>query len=518
MKLFRSTALVSALTFCSRILGLVREALVARWFGVSAATDAFYIAFRIPNMLRQLFAEGSFSMAFVPMLAEYKAKGDRAALKEFIDRMTGTLLAVLMVITGTGVLAAPVVVSIFAPGFLDDPERFELATEMLRLTMPYILLVSLTGLAGSILNSHQRFMVPALTPILLNVSLIGATVWLSSRLAEPVTALAWGVLVGGIVQLLAQIPSLLRLGLLPRPRWGFGDAGVRRTLKLMVPTLFSSSVYQVNLLVDGIIASFLITGAISWLYQAERLLQFPLGVFGVALSTVILPHLSGRHAEADGEAFARSLLWGVRTVLIIAVPAALTMLILPEMLVWTLYGYGKYGAHDVTMASLSLAALAFGLPSFLLIKVLAPGFYARQDPKTPVKAALTSMGSNMLLNAIIVGTLVGIGFHAPHMGLTLASALAGAINAGLLWHWLKRDGMLRVDAAYWQHLRRLLLAGLVLAGWFLWVKLGWADWPAWRGLHRVAAMLGILAVGGGLYLGTLWLLGLRPRDVLDRRV
>jgi putative peptidoglycan lipid II flippase len=362
--------------------------------------------------MRRLFAEGSFSLAFVPVLSEVREKGDRQELRELIDNVTGTLAGILLVITAIGVLAAPVVLAIFAPGWLiEGRPEFWLSAGMLRITFPYVLLISLTALAGGILNTFERFLVPALTPVLLNVSLIGATVLLSGHMEVPVKALAWGVLVAGIAQLLIQVPALMRLGVMPRPRWGWRNSGVRKILRLMIPTLIGSSVAQVNLLLDMVIATFLVSGSVTWLYYSDRLLEFPLGVFGVALSTVILPNLSRKFATQNPQAFSATLDWSLRLAFIITLPAALGLAVLAKPILITLFQYQAFQLSDVEMSALSLAAYAVGLPAFISVKVLAPGFYARQDTKTPVKIAIIAMVSNMLLNFLFVGTLLSVGFN-----------------------------------------------------------------------------------------------------------
>ena len=392
--LLRSTAVFSAMTFLSRVSGLARDQVYAGVFGASAAMDAFVVAFRIPNFLRRLSAEGSFSMAFVPVLAEYKARGDHAAVKALVDRVAGTLLAALMVLTALAVIAAPWIMPAFAPGFGADTEQGRLAAEMLRITFPYALFISMAALAGGILNTYGRFAVPALSPVLMNVAMIAAALLFSRFFAQPVMALAWGVFVAGLLQLGVQLPSLARMGLLPRPRWGAMDAGVRRIMKLMVPTLFGASVVQVNLLINTIVASFLIGGSVTWLYYSDRLLEFPLGMFGVAIGTVILPHLSGRHASTDPEGFSKALDWGFRLCLLIGVPACLGLILCAEPLVAALFQHGAFTAADTRMTELSLVAQATAIPAFLLVKVLAPAFYSRQDTKTPVKAALAAVAGN----------------------------------------------------------------------------------------------------------------------------
>lgn len=510
MRLLKSTAIVSGMTLLSRILGFVRDAVIAQRFGVSAATDAFFVAFRIPNLLRRLFAEGSFALAFVPVLAEYKARGDERALREMIDHVAGTLGAILLVVSAIGVLAAPLVVSVFAPGFIARPEQFALTVELLRLTFPYILLIALTGMAGGILNSYGRFALPAISPVLLNLSLISFALLGAAWFDPPITALAVGVLVGGLLQLGMQLPALARLGLLPRPRWGWRFEGVRKILKLMIPTLFGSSVAQINLLFDTIIASFLIAGSVSWLYYAERLLEFPLGVFGVALSTVILPSLSAHHSKARAEDFSAALDWGLRLGLLIALPAALALMLLAEPLLWTLFGYRQFGAEDVRMAGWALLALGSALPAFILVKILAPGFYARQDTRTPVKAGIIAMVANMLFNAVIVGLLLWMQAPAPHAGLALASALSGWLNCGLLLRWLRASEAYKPLAGWRRYGLQLTAAGLPLALWLAWAPATLLDFPQLGGVQRLLAVLGLLAIGGLIYLITLFAVGVRP--------
>jgi putative peptidoglycan lipid II flippase len=519
MKLLKSTALVSAFTFASRLFGFVREALVARIFGVSLATDAFNVAFRIPNLLRQLFNEGSFATAFVPVLSDYKANRTEAEMRDFINHVCGTLGAVLLLVAGLGVLCAPLIVRVVAPGW-HDPARAALTTDLLRVTFPYIFFVSLCGFAGGIMNTHRRFAVPALTPILLNLGMIFGMVVLAKYFAVPIFGLAWGVILGGAVQLAIQVPALMRLGYLPRPRWGWQHSGVRRVLTLMVPSIFGASVAQVNMLVDVAIATFLMTGSVSWLSNADRLLQFPQGVFGVALSAVILPHLSGRFASKDAKGFCESLDWALRMALIIAIPATLTLIWLAQPIIWTVYGYGKYTDRDVHMAAWSLATLALGLPAFISVKVLAPGFFSRQDTKTPVKAAMASLISNMFLNALFVGSALYFTFYAPHAGLSLASATSGYLNAGLLFYWLRRDKIF-IPQPGWQRFGvQLLAASLALCAVFYAASSHYQSWigplAGIPGHLRLLTVGATVAVGGVAYLGTLWALGLNPKQLLDR--
>lgn len=515
MKLLQSTATVGSATILSRILGFLRDVVLARWFGASGETDAFFLAFKIPNFMRRLFAEGSFSLAFVPVLSELREAGDRQALREFIDHVTGALLSVLLLLTALGVTFAPAVLAVFAPGWWTEgrPE-FALASDMLRITFPYILFISLTALAGGILNSFERFLIPALTPVLLNLSLIGCAVLLSSHFEVPVMALAWGVFLAGLVQLLFQLPALMRLGLLPRPRWGWRHSGVRRVLKLMVPTLLGSSAAQVNLLIDSVIATFLITGSVSWLYYSDRLLEFPLGVFGVALATVILPSLSRKHAAQSPEAFSATLDWALRLALVITLPAAVGLATLAEPMLATLFQYGRFAASDVQMAGLSLVAYAAGLPAFIAIKVLAPGYFARQDPATPVRISLLAMGLNVLLNLLFVGSLLTLGVAGPHAGLAAASSAAAWLNAALLYRGLRRCGVYR-PLAGWGHLGlAVILACLAMAALLVLAVPALTHWlplQAWDRAWRLGAWI---IAGAGLYGVSLLLLGIRPTQLL----
>jgi len=510
LKLLKSTAKVGAATITSRILGFVRDMVLARYFGASGETDAFFLAFKIPNFMRRLFAEGSFSLAFVPVLSEVRASGDQRALKDLVDHVSGTLAGILLVLTAIGVIAAPLVLAIFAPGWLHDgrPE-FWLAADMLRITFPYILLISLTALAGGILNTFDRFLVPALTPALLNVSLIAAAVLLSARMEIPVMALAWGVLFAGIAQLLIQAPALVRLGLLPRPRWGWRHSGVRRILKLMIPTLIGSSVAQVNLLLDMVIATFLVSGSVSWLYYSDRLLEFPLGVFGVALSTVILPNLSRKFATKNPQAFSATLDWALRLALLITLPAALGLAVLATPILVTLFQYQAFQMSDVAMSALSLSAYATGLPAFIAVKVLAPGFFARQDTKTPVKIAITAMVSNMVLNLVFVGSLLAIGFKGPHTGLALASSAAAYINAGLLYWMLRKHQVYQPEKGWGRIFMAVLLACLAMLAALYWQYGDIQQWAEASALSRAIRLSWLILFGVVVYGVTLLLAGLR---------
>jgi putative peptidoglycan lipid II flippase len=509
----RSTTVVGANTLASRILGFARDVVFARLFGAGMGMDVFVVAFQIPNFLRRLFAEGAFSQAFVPVLSEYQAKRPHEDVKELADRVTGTLGVALFFITLVGVLAAPLFIMLFAPGYLQEPEKLALGSEMLRLTFPYLFFISLTALAGGILNTYGRFGVPAFTPVFLNVVLIAAAVWLAPHFEQPIIGVAVGVLVAGFVQLAFQLPFLRALRLLPRPRWGWSHPGVRQIGRLMLPAILGSAAAQINLIVDRVIASFLVTGSISWLYYSDRLLEFPLGVFAIALATVILPGLSRRHAEQSMAEFSATLDWALKLVVVIALPAAVGLFLLAGPMLATLFQYGEFTAFDVRMASLSLMAYAVALIGFTLVKVLSPGYFSRQDVRTPVRISIRAMLLNIALNLAIVVPMYRLGIPGAHAGLAAATGLAAVYNATALYLGLRRAGVYARGEGWGPLLGRVLFANLVM-GAALWALAGPLDgWleAAWheRGLRLTA----IIFLGFGAYLAALLLAGLRPRHL-----
>ena len=503
--LLRSSGLVGVMTMLSRVLGLVRDMVIARYFGAGAGADAFFVAFKIPNFLRRLFAEGAFSQAFVPVLSSYRQNQDISDVKRLVDAVAGSLGLVLLAITLVAMLGSPVLTAVFAPGFLDDDAKFALTSDMLRITFPYLLLISLTAFAGGILNSYDRFAVPAFTPVLLNLSMIGAAVFMTPLMEEPVMALAWGVLIAGALQLFFQLPFLMRLGLLPRPRVDYRHEGVSRILKLMAPALFGVSVSQINLLLDTVLASFLQTGSVSWLYYSDRLSELPLGVFGIAIATVILPSLSRKHAAASADQFAATLDWAVRAVLLIGVPAALALALLAEPLIATLFHYGEVTDRDVSMAAQSLRAYSAGLLAFMLIKVLAPGFFAREDTKTPVKIGIIAMVANMALNLALIVPLA-------HAGLALATSLSAWLNGYLLWRGLRKEGAWKSQSGWPKFLLQLALANGALAAVILWLNAPVPQWLAMGGLQRATDMSILVVAGVAAYFVVLALAGVRVRQ------
>ncbi len=502
--LMRSGLVVSVMTMLSRVMGLARDVVIATLFGAGNGADAFFVAFKIPNFLRRLFAEGAFNQAFVPVLSEYATRGSKREVKELLDAVAGSLAAVLALITALAMLASPWLVWAFAPGFGRDPAKLALTADMLRLTFPYLLLISLTAFAGSTLNTWNRFAVPAFTPVLLNLSLIGAAVLLTPLFEEPAMALAWGVLIAGGAQLAFQVPFLARLGLLPRPWPNFAHSGVRRILRLMLPGLFGVSVSQINLLLDTVLASLLAAGSVSWLYYSDRLVELPLGVFGIAIGTVILPALSRRHAEQSGEHFAAMLDWAIRTVLLLGLPAALALAVLAEPLLIALFHYGAMTDRDIAMAAMSLRAYAFGLVAFMLIKVLAPGFFARQDTATPVKVGIIAMVANMVFNLILIWPLA-------HAGLALATALSAFLNAGLLGWLLKKQGVLVFQPGWGRYAIQLLGGCAVMGLGLAWLAPEWQAWLTWSVWTRAGWLAVLVVAGAAVYFAWLAAFGVRLR-------
>lgn len=505
-KILKATATVGSMTMISRILGFVRDVVIARYFGASAGADAFFVAFKIPNFFRRLFAEGAFSQAFVPVLAEAKEKHGKEAVKHLVDAISFRLGGILLLLTAFGVFGSSLWMMVFAPGFIDDPEKFDLAADMLAITFPYLLLISLVAFSSAILNTYNQFAVPAFTPVFLNLVLITFAIWVSPLLDVPIMALAWGVLVAGVVQLLFHLPFLYKLGLLPHPTRK-SDPGVSEVKRLMIPALFGVSVAQINLLVDTILASFLVTGSVSWLYYSDRLMEFPLGVFGVALATVVLPGLSKKAANENWQGFQQDLDSALRLVFLIGMPAMLGLLLLAEPLIISLFYYGAFTANDVSMAGASLMAYSFGLLGFILVKILAPAFYARKDMKTPVKVAIVALVANMVFNLLLIGPFA-------HVGLAAATSISAFINAGLLYWYLRKQAVFCPLSGWTKMIFQILAANIALIGFILWLNpdvSAWLEFDVWSRLGWLMMLvLGAIVVYGAALLAV----GVNPKRLL----
>lgn len=510
--LLGSSLITGSMTMVSRVLGLMRDQVLAHVMGAGGAADVFFLAFKIPNFFRRLFSEGAFSQAFVPVLSEYRTRGSHAAVQALVDRVAACLGSALLLVSLLAMVGAPVVATLFAPGFRSDPAKFALLVDLVRIIFPYLLLISLTGFAGAILNSYDRFAIPAFTPVLLNICMISAALFAAPWFSQPAYALAWGVLTAGVLSLMFQLPFLQRIHLLPRPQLDWRDPGVKKILTLMVPALFGVSVSQINLMLDAIIASFLPDGSVGWLFYSDRLVELPLGVFAVAIATVIMPSLSRQHSGQSTEAFSRTLDWAIRLIFLVALPAALALIILAQPIILTLFQHGKLTVHDALMSSYSLKAYALGLLGFMLIKVLAPGYFARQDMKTPVRVGIIAIGANILMKILLVAPLY-LYFSLGHVGLALATALAAYVNAFLLYRGLRTSGVYLPGAHWPKTALRYGLANLALVAVLLGLLHGWHDWEVWQWWQRAVYLAMICGAGAGVYGIALVLAGVRIEDL-----
>lgn len=511
MALWRSTFIVSAMTMLSRVLGLVRDMVLLNVFGAGKDFDTFVVAFRIPNFFRRLFAEGAFSQAFIPILTEYKTTKLHAEVQILISRVFGCLLMVMSLLTLISMIIAPVILYVYAPGFHSDPAKFDLAVDMFRLTIPYLMFMSLTAFASSILNSYGSFASPAFSPVLLNVAMIAGAWWLTPYMAEPIMALGWAVVAAGVLQLAIQIPELWKKKLLIPPKVDFKHEGVDRILKLMLPALFGVSVTQINLLLNTIWASFMQDGSVSWLYSAERMTELPLGLIGVAIGTVILPSLSMSKAEQDQAKFRRMLDWAARVIVLVGVPASIALFMLSTPIIQALFQHGAFDARDTQMTALALQCMSGGVLAFMLIKVFAPGFYAIQDTKTPVRVGLMAVAANAILNIIFIGIFKLINWQAEHMALAIASSGSALVNAGMLYFYLHKKDIFRFGAHWKKLFIQFAIANIAMIA-ALWCALTWYDGSVSQWI-RILEVVGLCLVGVIAYAVALLASGFRPRHL-----
>ncbi len=509
MNLLRALATVSGMTLLSRLLGFVRDFIIARIFGAGMATDAFFVAFRLPNLLRRLFAEGAFSQAFVPILSEYKNRRSAEETRQLVDHVASLLSLVLLAVTSLGIIASPLLIYLTAPGFSADADKFALTVELTRITFPYILFMSLVALAGGLLNTWSRFALPAFTPVLLNLSFIAMALFAAPWFDPPALALAWAVFIGGALQLALQLPALAKIGMLPRFALDLKDPAVRRILKLMAPAVLGVSVSQISLLINTVFASYLESGSVSWLYYADRLMEFPAGLLGAALGTILLPSLSKSHAAEEPEEFSRLLDWGLRLTLLLTLPAALGLMLLAVPLLSTLFQHGAFTAADVMQTRSALVAYSIGLSGLILVKILAPGFYARQNIRTPVKIALLTLALTQVMNFLFIGYL-------KHAGLALATGLASCLNAALLYRGLRANGSYSPQPGWASFMVKILLALAAMGALLYWGMGESAAWLLMPSLERLLRLSALVAGGGALYFACLGLLGFRLADFKKR--
>lgn len=509
MNLLKALATISGLTLVSRILAFLRDVLIARIFGAGAATDAFFVAFKLPNLLRRLFAEGAFSQAFVPIFGEYKNRRGHDDTKLLVDHVTTLLALVLFVVTLIGIIAAPVLVFISAPGFIKDAEKFDLTVQLLRITSPYIFFISLVAVAAAILNTYNKYWVPAFAPILLNLCFIGGALWFAPYFDPPILALAWAVFIAGIIQLAFQLPFLKKIGMLPSFRINLKDEGMWRVVRQMGPAAFGVSIAQISLILNTIFASFLVAGSVSWLYYADRLMEFPTGMLGVALGTILLPSLSKLHANNNTTEYSRLLDWGLRLTFLLALPAALALGMIAVPLLATFFQHGEFTVHDVLMSRNALVGYSVGLIGLILVKILAPGFYAKQDIRTPVKIGIATLLATQLMNLAFIGWI-------QHAGLALSIGLGACFNSAILFHFLRKRGIYQPEPGWSVFAFKLVLALLAL-GITLWFGMGTErHWLEIHGWARIIHLTGLVAGGVAAYFAALFLLGFRMRDFHKR--
>ena len=509
MNLLRALGAISSLTLVSRILALVRDVLTARIFGAGMATDAWFVAFKLPNLLRRLFAEGAFSQAFVPIFGEYKNRRGHEETKLLVDHVVTLLALILFVVTLIGIIAAPILVYISAPGFSATPDKFDLTVKLLQITSPYIFFISLVAVAAGILNTYNKFWVPAFAPILLNLCFIAAALWLAPYCDPPIMALAWAVFVAGFVQLAFQLPFLKKIGMLPTLRLNLKDAGVWRVIKQMGPAVFGVSIAQISLIINTIFASFLTAGSVSWLYYADRLMEFPSGILGVAIGSILLPSLSKYHADSNAAEFSKLLDWGMRLTFMLTLPAALALGMIAVPILATFFQHGEFVAHDVLMTRNALVGYSIGLIGIISVKILAPGFYARQDIKTPVKIGIFTLFATQIMNLLFIGSL-------QHAGLALSIGLGSCLNAGILFYLLRKRGIYQLEPGWLKFLAKLGVA-LVALGLTLWFGMGSEQhWVTTQGWIRIGQLTALVGAGIVVYFSVLLLLGFRLKDFSKR--
>lgn len=509
-KLIKSTVVTGSMTMLSRVSGLIRDIAFANIMGSGLVADAFFVAFRIPNFFRRIFGEGALSQAFVPVFSEYREIAEPHEVSAFLDHIVGKLSLILLLVTAVGILVAPGLVTAIAPGFVQDNDKFQLTVDALRICFPYLVFISLVAVSAGILNACGRFAVPAATPILLNISLIAAAFWLVPIVDNAAIALSIGVFIAGVAQLLFQLPFLKREGFLPKPKFRRSDDGVKKVFKLMIPAIFGVSVAQINVLINTLLASFLATGSVSWLYYSDRVMEFPLGVFGIALATVILPNLSKLYAREDHDSFSELLDWALRWVFLIVLPATIGLIVLASPLITTLFQYGATTPNDVIMMKNSLIGFSFGLIGLVLVKVLAPGFFARQNTKTPVRVGIIAMMVNIIVAIILVGPL-------KHVGLAAATSVAAWINAVLLYKLLRQESIYQPKPGWILFMAKVVTAALLMAGAIYWTAGSVDQWLGASMWERVFRLGLCVTIGASIYFFALLALGLRPRHLILNR-
>ncbi len=512
MNLLKALAAVSSLTLVSRILAFVRDILIARIFGAGMANDAYIIATRLPNMLRRLFAEGAFSQAFVPIFGEYNKRRGHDDTKLLVDHVTTLLALALFVVTLIGIVAAPLIIYLTtAPSFVKDVEKFNLTVHLLRITSPYIFFISLVSVAAGILNTYNKFWVPAVAPILLNVCLIGGALWIAPNFEQPIVGLAWAWFIAGFIQLVFQIPFLKRIGMLPSFRFSLKDEGMRRVFRKMGPAVFGVSIAQISLIINTVFASSLGTGSVSWLYYADRLMEFPSGLLGAALGTILLPSLSKHYADNSPAEYSKLLDWGLRLVFMLTLPAALALGLIAVPLLATFFQHGAFLDTDVMKTSHALIGYSIGLIGIIAVKILAPGFYARQDIRTPVKIGIATLIATQLMNLLFI-----FGLELHQAGLALSIGLGACFNSAILFYLLRKRGIYQPEPGWGEFFFKLCIALIALAL-TLWFGMGSEQhWLTSHGWTRIIHLSWLVVLGVVVYFAVLFALGFRLKDFSRR--
>ena len=513
VSLLKSSSVVGGMTFISRITGFIRDIIFANIFGASSSTDAFFVAFKIPNFFRRLFAEGAFTQAFVPVLTEFKERKP-GELKTFVQYVFGNLTLILFIITLLGIVFSDQIISLFAPGFSEQDGRFQLASDMLKVTFPYLFFISLTAFCAGIFNTYDKFFLPAITPVILNISLISSALFLTIFFDQPIKALAFGVLIAGVLQYLVQLPALNRLDFLVFPKIGFQFDGVKKVLKLMTPAIIGSAVVQINLLIDSVVASLLAAGSISWLYYSDRLVEFPLGVFGIAIATVILPALSKKYSNQDLTGFKSTIKYAITLAIIFSLPAMFGLIVLSQTIISSLFQYGSFDLIDTNMSSLSLIAYSIGLPAFIIMKVLLTGFFSRQDTKTPVKYGIYAIIFNVTMNLSVVIYYTYNPFIGAHAFLALATSFSAWIQVILLYLHLKRIEIIQENLFLNTINLKALLSCAFMTVLLLLILMPINDWVTKEYYMRGLMLLFYITIGGLAYIASIYTLGFRYKKDL----
>ena len=514
-RFLKNTAVVSVFTMLSRVFGYIRDALMFIFISnASGALDAFFVAFRIPNFFRRIFGEGALSTAYIPVLSDYKTKEEKSEVKEFIDSSITTISLILLIVSVIGVLIAPILIYLIAPGFINsDTGQYDLSVSLLKITFPYMLFICLTAIAGSILNTYDNFAYPAVTPVILNLTLIISVLFFVPYFDEPVFALAWGLLIGGVIQLIFQVYPIIKLGLFPKIKFNSKHPGIKKIKEIMLPMIFGSSVTQINMIFDTVIASFLITGSIGWLYMSDRFVELPLALFGISIATVLLPKLSEYYNESDDDSYNKTLNWGFKLAILISFPTMLGLILLSDPILITLLNYKEFSSNDVYMTSIALIAFSLGLPGMIGAKILITNYYSRKDTRYPVNAALKAVICNFILNITFVVILVKTNFNGAHIGLALATSISAYVNFFFLLSTAVKTKIFSIDKNTIMILLKSIAATFVMSIFILFFDLSKKTWMNYSLTDRVGNLFLLIISASIIYFAMLYLFNTKLQKI-----